>query len=37
MGAVSERLDLFAYSAYLVFGGLRLHDYQHGKLPGHQV
>src|ERR1700674_5450665 len=29
VGAVSERFDLLANGADLLFGGLRLHDYQH--------
>ena len=27
MGAISQRLDLLANRAYLLFGGVRLHDY----------
>src|SRR5208282_2947431 len=30
VGAVSERFDLLADGADLLFGGLRLHDYEHG-------
>jgi hypothetical protein len=33
VGAVSERFDLVANGADLLFGGLRLHDYEHSEYP----
>src|SRR5208282_5190188 len=34
VGAVSERFDFLANGAHLLFGGLRLHDYEHSCYPG---
>jgi hypothetical protein len=33
VGAVSKRFDFLANSANLLFGGLRLHDYEHREYP----
>jgi hypothetical protein len=37
VGAVSERFDFLANGADLLFGGLRLHDYEHMGAPGYSV
>jgi hypothetical protein len=33
VGAIAERFDFLADGADLLFGGLRLHDYEHGGYP----
>jgi hypothetical protein len=33
MGTVAERFNLPANGADLLFGGLRLHDYEHWEIP----